>query len=401
MTPTRDRRVLGWLRSRQDQMEALLEELARAESPTLESETQRRPFAILTAELERAGMAVRAIRGRERGDALYARPAGRRHGASYQLLLGHMDTVWPVGTLESMPLHVEDGCLYGPGVYDMKGGLVEIVFALHALHALELTSELTPVVLINADEELGSSESGPTIRRLAAGASRAFVLEPSYGPSGRLKTGRKGVGRFELTVHGRAAHAGSEPEAGVSAILELSHQIQHLFALNEPERGITVNVGTIDGGLRPNVVAPEATALVDVRVATEGDADRIEREIHGLEPVQDGVELEISGRIGRPPMEATPRNRALYRLAERLAGGLGLTVDEATIVGGASDANSTSRYTATLDGLGPVGDGSHAPDEHVVLASMPERAALLGLLLLAPDAVANAAAPTAALPLAS
>jgi glutamate carboxypeptidase len=243
---------------------------------------------------------------------------------------------------------------------------------------------VTPVVLVNADEELGSSESSPTIRRLAAGAVRAFVLEPAFGASGKLKTGRKGVSRYRLTVKGRAAHAGSEPEQGVSAILELSHQIQRLFALNDAARGITVNVGTIDGGLRPNVVAPEASALVDVRVVTERDARNLDRGIHGLTPVHEGTTLEITGSVGRLPMEATERNRALYLLAERLAADLGLEVGEATLVGGASDANTTSQYTATLDGLGSVGDGSHAPHEHVVLARMPERSALLASLILAP-----------------
>jgi glutamate carboxypeptidase len=265
----------------------------------------------------------------------------------------------------------------------MKGGLVQMVFALRALSDLGIQPVATPLVLVNTDEEVGSGDSAPYIRMLARCAARVLVLEPAHGPEGRLKTGRKGVGRFRVAVHGRAAHAGIEPGAGVSAILELSHQVQRLFALNDPGRGITVNVGTIDGGLRPNVVAPRASALVDARVLTREDAERVERAIMGLTPVQDGVTLEIEGHFGRPPMERTERNRALWRIARRAADQLGLDLDEA-VVGGASDGNFASLYAATLDGLGPVGAGAHAADEHVVRARMPERAALLALLLAAP-----------------
>jgi glutamate carboxypeptidase len=376
--------LLAWLRDREGEMAALLEELARAESPTHDRQAQRAPFEILSGALESAGLRVRAVRGRELGDALFALPRRRMRHAPYQLLLGHMDTVWPVGTLATMPVHQADGCLYGPGVYDMKGGLVQLVFALRALAAHGLVAPVTPAVLLNADEETGSRESRRYVILLARGAARALVLEPGYGPSGRLKTGRKGVGRFQIVVTGRAAHAGSEPEEGVSAILELSHQIQRLHALNDLGRGVTVNVGMVDGGLRPNVVAPRASALVDVRVVTEEDAVAIEREIRELGPVTAGTTLEVVGGIGRRPMEATPRNRALFALAERIAAGLGLEIAEATRVGGGSDANHTSPYTATLDGLGAVGDGAHAADEHVVVARMPERAALLALLVLAP-----------------
>jgi glutamate carboxypeptidase len=294
-----------------------------------------------------------------------------------------MDTVWPIGTLAEMPVRADEGRIRGPGVFDMKGGLVQMVFALRALRDLGMEAPATPLVLVNTDEEVGSRDSVPYVCMLARCSARAFVLEPAHGPEGALKTARKGVGRFRVTVHGRAAHAGIEPGAGVSAILELSHQVQRLFALNDPERGITVNVGTIDGGLRPNVVAPEASALVDARVRAADDARRIEEAIAGLRPVQEGVALEVEGGFGRPPLERTARNRALWRTARRAADRLGLALDEAA-VGGASDGNFTSLYTATLDGLGSVGAGAHAADEHVVLARMPERASLLALLLAAP-----------------
>jgi glutamate carboxypeptidase len=279
-----------------------------------------------------------------------------------------------------MPVREEGGRLHGPGTYDMKAGLVQMLFALRALreHGLEPISPVA--LLINTDEEIGSPESREHIEHLARSASRAFVLEPSFGPAGSLKTARKGAGEFVVTVRGRASHAGIDPGEGVSAILELSHQIQRLFALNDPERGVTVNVGTIDGGLRPNVVAPRAAAMVDVRVRTREDAERVEAAIRRLEPVQEGASIAIEGGFRRPPLERTARNRALWEAARAAAKTLGIPLEEAA-VGGASDGNFTSRYAATLDGLGGVGDGAHAAHEHVLVARLPERAALLATLL--------------------
>jgi glutamate carboxypeptidase len=213
---------------------------------------------------------------------------------------------------------------------------------------------------------------------------RTWVLEPSLGSSGSLKTARKGVARFTVRIYGRAAHAGLEPEAGASAILELSHVIRSLFALNDVERGVTVNVGTVDGGLRPNVVAPESRAVADVRVCTDEDARRIERAIRGLEPATAGTRLEIHGGFGRPPMERTPRNRGLWRLAQDAASRLDLELEEG-LAGGGSDGSTTSLYTATLDGLGAVGAGAHAPDECLFIGPTLRRTALLALLLAAPD----------------
>jgi glutamate carboxypeptidase len=383
--------LLDWLGGHREEMVELLEQLARAESPSLEPETQHGPFRILATELERDGFLVRPVRGSGVGDHLYARPRRRNRSGPRQLLLGHMDTVWPVGTLAGMPLHEEHGLLFGPGVADMKGGLVQIVFALRALHELGLQPAVTPVVFVNTDEEIGSRDSSRFIRLLACGAARAFVLESGEGADGRLKIARKGLGHFTVTVHGRSSHAGADFEQGISAILELSHQVQQLFALNDPARGITVNVGTIDGGLRPNVVAPQASAIVDVRVPTAAAARRLERALRGLTPVLEGATVEVVGGWGRPPMEALPRNRTLLATAKRLGHELGLSLEDAGLVGGGSDANTTSLFTGTLDGLGPVGEGSHATDERVDTLQMPERAALLALLLLEPDARPRAA----------
>src|SRR5581483_3671619 len=228
--------------------------------------------------------------------------------------------------------------------------------------------------VVNTDEEIGSTSSERLIALLARGAVRAFVLEGGEGGEGRLKIARKGSGRFVVTVRGRASHAGSSFDHGVSAILELSHLVQQLFALNDPRRGVTVNVGTVDGGLRPNVVAPEATATVDVRVPTRAAARGLDRSIRSLHPVVAGSAVHVEGEIG-PPMEPTPRNRRLLSTALRVGRELGLELEDAGLVGGASDANTTSLYTATLDGLGPAGGSDHAPDEHMSIESTVERAA--------------------------
>jgi glutamate carboxypeptidase len=239
------------------------------------------------------------------------------------------------------------------------------------------------VVVINSDEEIGSPDSTPLIRRLARHAVRAFVLEPAYGRTGKLKAARKASGSFTITIMGRSANAGVNPEEGASAILEMSYQIQRLFALNDASRGITVNVGTIDGGLRPNVVAAEVQAKVDVRVRTRQDGADVEAAIRSLKPVDPKTKIRVEGQIDQPPMEPLPRNQALWRQAQDLGRRLGLELDQAE-VGGASDGNTTSQYTATLDGLGAVGDGAHAPHEQVLIPKMVERCVLLALLLLAP-----------------
>lgn len=262
-----------------------------------------------------------------------------------------------------------------------------MVLALRSIRELRLEPPLTPVLLLNADEEIGSRTSSTYIRMLARRAERAFVLEPAMGEDGKLKTERKGIGRFTITVFGKAAHAGLDPESGASAILELSHVIQTLFGFNDPDKGITVNVGTVDGGIQPNVIAPHGTAVVDVRVPTLESGNAIEKAIHGIEAVTPGVRLHVEGRIGRPSMEATPRNSALWRQAKALGKDLGLDLRPAR-AGGGSDGNTTSQYAATIDGLGPVGDGAHAEHEYLCIDKTLERAALLTLLLLAPPAEA-------------
>ena len=381
--PASSAAVLDYLRAQREPLVAFLGELVRAESPSSDPGSQSGVRSLLAAELGARGFATRFVAGRRTGGHLIARPRGRRRQARQQLVIGHYDTVWPVGTLRTMPFEYDGRHVRGPGVFDMKGGLAELAFALRAIEALGLSMSVVPIVFLNSDEEIGSRESAPYIARLARAADRALILEPSLGPAGALKTARKGVGRYTITVKGRAAHAGLDPEQGVSAILELSYVIQKLFALNDPARGVTVNVGTVDGGLRPNVIAPESCAVVDVRIARQADAERVDAAIRGLEPTSPGSTLIVQGGIGRPALEPTPRNRALWRLARRLGGEIGLELTEAA-AGGASDGNTTSLYTATLDGLGPVGDGAHAHHEHLDIDLTIERTALLTLLLLAP-----------------
>jgi glutamate carboxypeptidase len=372
-----------YLEGRKDAMVDLLLELVRTESPSDEPETQRAMQRRLAQALEQVGFVTRLVRGRATGGLLWGRPRVRVRGRPLQLLVGHSDTVWPVGTLVSMPARVEEGRVWGPGAFDMKAGLVQGIFALGAIASLGYEAPATPVFMINSDEEIGSPESRRWVRLVARRSVRAFVLEPALGSDGRLKTTRKGTARFRVTVRGRAAHAGLEPEAGASAIVELAHVIQALHALADPARGITVNVGTVRGGTRPNVVAAEAVAEVDVRVRSRADAEEITRRVRSLEPTTRGTRIAVEGGPSVPPLEPTERNRALW--LEALAAGkrLGLELGEATS-GGASDGNTTSLFTATLDGLGAIGDGAHATHEHAVIEGMVARAALLAELLLAP-----------------
>ena len=375
---------MRYLRDQQESMIALVRDLVRIESPSTDPASQAAILARLEAEFERLDYRVIRLPGKTSGGHLYAAPRQRAKRQPAQLMIGHCDTVWPLGTLQRMPLLEEAGKLSGPGVYDMKAGLAEIVFALQTIRALGLQPAVTPLVFVNSDEEIGSRESTRYLRALAQRVERCLVLEPSLGRSGKIKTTRKGVGRFTVTVQGKAAHAGLDPGAGASAILELSHVIQKLFQLNDPEHGTSVNVGVIDGGIRPNMVAPESRAVIDVRVQTRVDADRIEAAIHALEAETKGVSLHIEGAIGRPPMEATEANQQLWRIARSLGDELGLDLEQGT-AGGGSDGNTTSLFSATLDGLGAVGDGAHADHEFIDIERLGERCALLCLLLLTPS----------------
>ena len=376
--------VRHYLDSVEGDMINTLKSLVLNESPSGNREAQAAILNLLSKELRSLGYITRLYPGKQTGGFLYSRPRKRIKNKPVQLLIGHCDTVWQLETLRSMPYHEGENRISGPGIYDMKAGITQILYTLKTLRALKLEPALTPVIFINTDEEIGSRESKRAIARLAGIAKRAYVLEPPLGPEGRLKTERKGVGRFTLRVKGKAAHAGLEPEKGISAIVELSHQVQKLYAMNDPEKGITVNVGMISGGISPNMVAPESSAVIDVRVNDLKDGELISEKILGLTPELPDSELYVEGSIGRQPMQANERNEALWELALRKGRELGLDLKQGK-AGGGSDGNITSLYTATLDGLGTPGEGAHAPHEYILKNGLSERTALLTLLVLEPS----------------
>src|ERR1017187_80441 len=313
MTNDEIRCLLDYLELQRQGMVDLLTRLALVESPSDDHAAVGSALALLASEFGQCGLLVRLLPRGDSGGILFASTPDRRRHFPRQLLIGHCDTVWPLGMLGRMPVQVEGDVLRGPGVFDMKGGLVQMIYALRAINHFGLRPPADILAVINSDEETGSVDSSPLIRRLARCSTRAFVLEPAFGRAGKLKTARKASGGFTITVKGRAAHAGNNPEDGASAILEMSYQIQKLFALNDASRGITVNVGTIDGGLRSNVVAAEVSATVDVRVWTRQDAKEVEAAIRGLRPVNPETTIQVEGGIEQPPMEPLPRNPALWR----------------------------------------------------------------------------------------
>jgi glutamate carboxypeptidase len=352
--------------------------LARAESPSTDPDAQQEVQHLMAEALTDLGFSVTPLPGTTTGGALYARPDSRTPGAPCQLLVGHGDTVWPTGTLDTMPVTLDGDRLRGPGVFDMKAGLTSIVFALRALAAHDLTPAVTPLVLVTSDEEIGSPESRPHIERLARVAERVYVLEPALGLDGKIKTARKGTGEMTLIVRP------TEDGAGGNVVVELSQLVQRLYDLHEPERGVTINVGTIDGHQVDDETGTSYGQLVvDVRVPTHEAAEEVRAAIQGIEAHTPGVTLEVRGGIERPPLERTPGNRRLWRLARRRGRDLGLELEEGR-AGGASDGNFTSQHTPTLDGLGAVGDGAHADHEFIHVGRTLDRCALLALLLLAP-----------------
>jgi glutamate carboxypeptidase len=326
--------------------------------------------------LRSAGGSVEVVPNDRGGDHLLARfpgPAERRPA----LVLGHFDTVWPHGTLAKMPFRVEDGRAYGPGTYDMKAGLTIFL----TLMEYRLSGPTRPVrALFTSDEEIGSPTSRGLIEDLARQCAYALVLEPPLA-DGSLKTARKGVGRFRLEVQGRAAHAGVAPQEGRNAIVELAHQILRIQELQDLQAGTTLNVGVIQGGTTSNVVPAAAFADIDVRAAALAEAERVERALRSLEPVTPGTRMSVSGSFGRPPMERSPAIAALFDHARGIGRALGLELTEGS-TGGGSDGNFTAALgVPTLDGLGVRGGGAHADDEHILIDSLTERAALLDALL--------------------
>ncbi len=370
-TPSSDaiHELYGYLRPRAKQMARLLGRFVRAESPSDEKAAVDRFGRLVAAEWRKRRARVEFLRQRERGDHLrIALWRGRGRPLGQILVLGHLDTVYDLGTLARMPFRIS------------HGRLVIALFAADALARRRIRPRKRIVFLWTSDEEIGSKTSRAWIEREARRSDAALVLEPSSGLDGRLKTARKGVGEIELSVTGRAAHSGINPEDGVNAVHELALQIARIARFNDPRRGIGVNADVVEGGTRSNVIAPSARALVDVRVKRAADMRRLEARFRRLRPILPGARLEVRGGFSRPPLERAS-TAALFRKAQALASRMGLELQE-SFSGGGSDGNFTAALgVPTLDGLGGVGEGAHSPRECVLVGKLPERAALLAALL--------------------
>ncbi|WP_435006752.1 M20 family metallopeptidase [Tundrisphaera lichenicola] len=369
------------LRSREVEWLGALRQLVEFESPSRDKPALDRLADRLVEGAESFGGEVERFANPSGGDHLLARFFGRETSEKPILILGHFDTVWPMGTLATMPFRVESGKAFGPGVFDMKASLILVDFAIDSLRKLGLQPARPVELLLTSDEEIGSPTSRSLIEDRARASSHVLVVEPPL-TDGSLKTARKGVGAFKIEVEGRPAHAGVEPEKGISAIEELARLVLRLHDLNDPAAGISVNVGIIEGGTTPNVVAARASARIDVRARTQSQALVLEESIRSIAPGHPEAKLTIRGGFNRPPMERTPEVGRLFELARSLGQSIGLELGEGS-TGGGSDGNFTAALgLPTLDGLGCRGAGAHADHEQVELESLPERAALLALLLL-------------------
>jgi glutamate carboxypeptidase len=371
--------LLAFCRQDLEFMLGCLREAVEIESPSGSAHAVGRMADFCARQCGRLGAKVRTYSHAQAGSAVLAEFWDSGGRSKPILLLGHTDTVWELGTLARMPFSLRRGRAYGPGVLDMKSGIVCALEAIRALRALRIRPHSAVHFFLNSDEEIGSQAFLPYIRQEARRARACLVLEPA-ADGGALKTARKGIGMFRITVHGRSAHAGINPEAGVNAITELARQLVRVEEFSRAGRGITLSVGLIDGGTRINVVPERASACIDVRIPRASDAKVVERRICGLKPFHPGARLEVSGGINRPPMERRA-SRDLFRRAKRLGLLLGMRLEEAA-TGGGSDGNFTAALgVPTLDGLGGVGDGAHARHEHILISELPRRAALLAALL--------------------
>jgi glutamate carboxypeptidase len=373
--------LLRLLKPRLPQMLAVLRAFVLAESPSLEKTPADRCCGIVAAEWRKQGARVERLAQKHRGDHLritWEQPKSR--AAGQLLVLGHYDTVYATGTLAKMPFRLSAGKAYGPGAFDMKAGIVQALFALQVLQHAQTPLRKRIVFLWTSDEEIGSESSRKPIEGEACRSDAVFVLEPSLGPRGLLKTARKGVGEAEIIVHGRASHAGLAPQEGVNAVHELARQITRLESWNDLRRGISVNADIVEGGTRVNVIAERARAVVDLRALRLADMRRLEQRLRALRPLSRGARMEIHGGFNRAPMERKV-SAALFSRAKLLAAQMGLPVGEC-VAGGGSDGNLTAALgVPTLDGLGAVGDGAHSAHEYALVKAMPERAALLAALL--------------------
>ena len=373
------RRYREYFEKHQTEMLALVRRLVEMESPSFDKASVDALGAVLKEEFERLGGRVTLHLAQRFGNHLQVDFAGTRPGKPV-MLLGHFDTVWSLGTLKSMPYRVEGGRVFGPGVLDMKASIVMMIFALRAL--AEEKAEHRPIIIfLDTDEEVGSESSRSITEALAGKCEAVLVAEPAQGPQGHLKTARKGVGDYTVTVLGRASHAGVDFEKGHSAIVEVARQIVEISNFTDLAAGVTVNPGVVRGGTRTNVVAAQAQVEVDIRVARMSDAAVLEKKFAGLRAFDPECRVEISGGLNRPPMERSAGTVRLLKIAQGIARELGRELGEAS-TGGGSDGNFTAALgIPTLDGLGPVGEGAHANNESIVLEELPFRTAVLAGLI--------------------
>jgi glutamate carboxypeptidase len=375
--------ILSYVAAQQPGIIDLLRQFVECESPSDDPAAVNR-FVGLVSDTVSPFARIKTVSGGKFGKHLLCEmqlPGRKKTG--HVLALGHSDTVWPMGTLQSMPFRQSDDRLWGPGVLDMKAGIAFFIFAVRALRDLDIPVPHKALLQLNSDEEVGSDSSRPLTEKNAAASKAVFVLEPGTGLTGKLKTARKGVGDFTVTVHGRAAHAGVDFPSGASAILELARQLDRIAAFTNFKRGITVNPGVISGGTRSNVIAAEARAEVDIRVLRLRDAPALEKKFRALKPIDKRCTIEITGGLNRPPMERSAGTVQLFRTAQKLGREIGVELEE-SLTGGGSDGNFTAALgIPTLDGLGGVGEGAHALNESILIGRIADRTALLAKLLAA------------------
>ena len=375
--------VLSYFETHRSEMLEFTRWLVEQESMSREPESTSLIAENLGDRLSSLGAAVELLNDSTYGSTLRAcfdSAAGGSSNGKRILIVGHLDTVWPLGTLALRPFRIDDDFAFGPGIFDMKAGVMLAVFAMRAIGELGLATGRPVTLLMTCDEETGSHFSRDVIEEEARRSHAALVLEPPI-PGGTIKTGRKGVGEFELIIRGRPAHAGNDPRAGISAITELAHQILAINSLNDYQRGTTMNVGVAKGGVLSNVIAAEARAFIDLRFTTVDEGERLTTAMSNLKPVLEGARIEVRGGINRPPLVRTTETGQLFEHARRLASEIGYDLKEGS-VGGGSDGNFIAALgVPVLDGLGVDGSGAHAEHEHIIISDIPRRAALLTRLI--------------------
>jgi glutamate carboxypeptidase len=374
------KQILTWARGQLPAYTSMLRQMVECESPSDDPAAVNR-FVELLSDLVTPHAKLKSIPGGAFGKHLLCEFPAAKRGSRQVLVLSHSDTVWPLGTLKTMPFREAGGRLWGPGTLDMKGGIAIVLFALKALDELQIAKPHKVLLQINSDEEVGSTSSRPLIEKNALSSEAVYVVEPGTGLTGKLKTARKGVGNYTVQVHGQASHAGVDFSSGASAIIEMARQIEKIASFTNLDRGITVNPGVVSGGTRSNVIAAEAVAHVDIRIKRSADYAALDRKFHSLKAFDKRCSVTVTGGLNRPPMERSPGTVMLYRRAQAVGRAMGMEIEESA-TGGGSDGNFTAALgIPTLDGLGPVGEGAHAPNESILVDRIADRIALFAGLM--------------------